>query len=134
MTSIPTPPTGTSRKHLLPWIRISLLCCLMLYSLARAIDYLHQAGCAQNPGVGATIASIDLGMISAGFQWLFMLSGAFILGTWPGVRKWRRLGQASVFLVLSFCLSIVLSVWYEAEVAETCAQPGVTQPANARTP
>lgn len=97
----------------------------MLYFLMRSIDYLHQAGCAQSPGAGMTIASGDLGLIAAGYQWLVMLLGAAIFATWPGVSKWRGLWRAFLFLLISFCLSIVLSVWYETDVAETCVRPGV---------
>lgn len=71
-----------------------------------------------------TIKSSDLGFISAGYQWLVMLLGAAIVATWPGVSKWRGLWRGFLFLVISFCLSIVLSVWYESHVAETCIRPG----------
>lgn len=128
MAHTPAAQKDTEKKHLLPWIKISLLFCLMVYSLLRAIDYLHQAGCAQNPGVGSTIESSDLGFISAGYQWLVMLAGVFIIGNWPGVGKWRRLWRAFLFLLISFILSISLSVWYESEVAETCVRPGAEQP------
>lgn len=110
-------------KYLFSWIRLTLFFCLMLYFLVRAIDYLHQAGCAQSPGAGMTIKSSDLGFISAGYQWLVMLLGAAIVATWPGVSKWRGLWRGFLFLVISFCLSIVLSVWYESHVAETCVRP-----------
>lgn len=97
----------------------------MLYFLTRAIDYLHQASCAQSPAVGATIASLDLGFISAACQWLVLLLGAVICVTWPGVSTGRGVWRAGLFIVTGFCLSVVLSVWYEADVAETCVRPGV---------
>ncbi|MFZ6873996.1 hypothetical protein ACO0LF_18210 [Undibacterium sp. Di27W] len=127
MTNTPEVNTKVKRsgkpKHLLAWLRLALFFCLMLYFLMRAIDYLHQAGCAQSPAVGATIASGDLGFISAGYQWLVMLLGAAIFATWPGVSRGRGMWRALLFLLISFCLSIVLSVWYEDVAAETCVRP-----------
>ena len=124
MTNSAEVQQNPKQKHLASWIRLALFFCLMLYFLMRSIDYLHQAGCAQSPGAGMTIESGDLGLISAGFQWLVMLFGAAIFATWPGVSKWRGLWRAFLFLLISFCLSIVLSVWYETDVAETCVRPG----------
>ncbi|MFZ6733544.1 hypothetical protein ACO0LG_16575 [Undibacterium sp. Ji42W] len=123
MTNTAEAQKNPQQKHLFSWIRLALFFCLMLYFLLRAIDLLHQAGCAQNPGVGGTIESDDLGLFSAGYQWLVMLSGAAIFATWPGVSKWRGLWRAFLFIVVSFCLSIALSVWYENDVAETCVRP-----------
>lgn len=121
-----TPELQQSRlqNSIVPWLRLALFFCLMLYFLMRSIDYIYLAGCAQSLGAGTTIESGDLGLVSAGYQWLVMLLGAAIVATWPGVSKWRGLWRAFLFIVTSFCLSIVLSVWYESHVAETCVRPG----------